>query len=71
MQMQLELPAQITEDEARLFLAMALLQNGRLSLGQAAELAGYSRGSFMEILGHHGVPVFDYEEGDLERESAL
>jgi predicted HTH domain antitoxin len=45
-----------------------LFETGRLSLGQAAKAAGYSKQSFMELLGKHRVPVFDYPAEDLERE---
>lgn len=67
-QITLILPATVTEDEARLFLAMKLFEEGKLSLGQAAIVAGYSKRAFMEILGKHGVPVFDYPAEDLERD---
>jgi len=67
-QITLILPVTVTEDEARLFLAMKLFEEGKLSLGQAAIVAGYSKRAFMEILGKHGVPVFDYPADDLERD---
>lgn len=59
------LPDSIPEGEAKLYLAMKLFEVGRLSCGQAAELAGYSKRTFMEILGRHGVPVFDYPAEEL------
>ena len=67
-QITLTLPVTVTEDEARLFLAMKLFEEGKLSLGQTAITAGYSKRAFMEILGKHGVPVFDYAAEDLERD---
>ena len=48
-----------------------LYETGKLSLGQAAKYAGYSKKAFMEILGKYGVSVFNYEEEDLEREMNL
>ncbi|MBI2191705.1 MAG: UPF0175 family protein [Planctomycetes bacterium] len=36
------IPPSVTRDEAKLYLAMKLFEVGRLSCGQAAELAGYS-----------------------------
>lgn len=59
------LPTSVTESEARLLLAMKLFEVGRLSCGQAADLAGYSKRTFMELLGKHGVPVFDYDAAEL------
>lgn len=67
----LDLPPDITPDEARLMLALKLFDEHRVSMGKAAEIAGYSKPAFMEIAGKHGVPVFDYPEGDLEREMNL
>jgi predicted HTH domain antitoxin len=39
-----------------------------LSLGQAAELAGYSKRTFMELLGNYGVSIFEYPEMELEKD---
>ncbi|MBM4046414.1 MAG: UPF0175 family protein [Planctomycetes bacterium] len=64
----LHLPTEVAEDEARLYLAMKLFEVGRLSMGQAAALAGYSKRAFMEILGHHRVPVFDYPAEEMAQE---
>jgi len=65
------LPPDITDEEACLMLALRLLQEHRVSLGKAAEIAGYSKPAFMEVASKHGVAVFDYPPGDLERELAL
>jgi predicted HTH domain antitoxin len=43
------IPPSITEGEAKFYLAMKLFEIGRLSCGQAAELAGYSKRTFMEL----------------------
>ena len=67
-QLQMELPAEVSVEEARLLLTMKLFETGRLSLGQAARLAGYSKQTFIELLGKHGIPVLDYPAEDLERE---
>jgi len=50
---------------------MKLFETGKLSLGQAAKLSGYSKRAFMEILGKYNVPIFDYLMEDLEREMVL
>jgi len=60
------IPPTVTEDEARLYLAMKLFEIGRLSCGQAAKLAGYSKRSFMELLGKHKVAVMDYPASELQ-----
>jgi predicted HTH domain antitoxin len=67
-QLVIDLPPEVTAEEARLLLAIRLFEIGRLSMGQAARLAGYSRSTFMELLGKRGVPVFDYPAEDLKKE---
>ncbi len=59
-------PPSISEDEAKMYLAMKLFEVGRLSCGQAAESAGYSKRTFMELLGKHGVAVMDYPAQELQ-----
>ena len=67
-ELKLQLPAEVDPEEARLALSMRLFEMSRLSLGQAARLAGYSKRAFMELLGKHGIPVFDYPPEDLQEE---
>jgi predicted HTH domain antitoxin len=65
---QMELPPEVSEDEARLLLAIKLYELGRLSLGQSAKLAGYSKRAFIELLGKYGVPVVAYSPEELRGE---
>ena len=58
----------IDEKEAKTLLAAKLYEKGSLSLGQAAELAGYSKRTFMELLGNYDVSIFDYSATELENE---
>ena len=67
----MQLPPEVSVGEARLLLSPKLFQIGRLSLGQAAKLAGHSKAAFMELLGKHGVPVFDYAARELRDEVEL
>lgn len=60
------IPPSVTESEARLYLSMKLFEIGRLSCGQAAELAGYSKRTYMELLGKHGVAAIDYPASELQ-----
>lgn len=55
----LTLPDSVTESEARLLLAIKLFEEERVSCGKAAQIAGYSKRTFMELLGRHGVAVFN------------
>jgi predicted HTH domain antitoxin len=40
--------------------ALSLYRQSKLSLGKAAELAGYSRIAFIEELARRGEPIFDF-----------
>ncbi len=68
-ELRVDLPPEVPVEEARLMLMVKLYETGRLSLGQAAQLAGYSTRAFMELLGKLGVPVFDYPAEELREES--
>lgn len=69
-ELKVELPQEVPVEEARLLLMVKLFETGRLSLGQAARLAGYSKRTFMELLAKHGVAVFDYPAEDLREEAS-
>jgi predicted HTH domain antitoxin len=58
----------LTEKEAAIVLAAQLYETGKLSLGQAAKLAGYSKRTFIELLADYGVSVFNYGPDELERD---
>jgi predicted HTH domain antitoxin len=58
----------IDNREAAMLLATKLYEQGKLSLGQAAELAGYSKRTFMELLGNYNVSLFNYDEEELEND---
>lgn len=56
------------EREARMAMAVKLFDIGRLSSGQAAELAGMPRVHFLLELGRWGVSALQTAEEDLERD---
>ena len=64
----LRVPDNLDEREAKTLLAAKLYEKGSLSLGQAAELAGFSKRVFMELLGNYEVSVFNYSETELEND---
>ena len=63
-----ELPFTVSNDEARMALAIRLFEKGRVSLGQAANLAGFSKRAFLDILGREGIAVVNYPASELEKE---
>jgi predicted HTH domain antitoxin len=58
----------IDDKEITMILATRLYEEGKLSLGQAAELVGLTKRTFMELLGKYGVSVFNYPASDLSRD---
>ena len=64
-QVTVALPDSVSEAEAKLQLAVRLFQVGSLSCGQVAELAGYSKRTFIELLGKQGVAVLDSSADEL------
>ena len=56
--------------EGRSMMALKFFELGRLSLGQAAEVAGYSKRAFIDVLGQYGIPVADYPASELANEVA-
>ncbi len=59
----------IKENEIKLLLAIKLLEEGEVSLGKAAEIAGYTEKAFAEVLVHRGVAPIKYTNLDLDKES--
>lgn len=68
----LTLPDKVELDERDTvkFLAAKLYESGKLSLGQAAELAGYSKVAFAEILGDYMVSLINYPVSDIIADAA-
>ncbi len=51
----------------RLYLAIELYRDRKVSLGKAAEIAGVSKWEMIEILASKGVPI-QYDVEDLEKD---
>lgn len=66
----LEIPdtIQIEKSEILRLLAAKFYEQGKLSLGQAAEFAGMTKRAFIETLGNYGVSVFNYSADELARD---
>jgi predicted HTH domain antitoxin len=58
--------ADLSETDIQIFLAAKLYEAEKLSLGQAADLAGISKRTFAELLGKYGVSLFSQNEAELE-----
>jgi predicted HTH domain antitoxin len=49
-------------------LAAILFDRGALTSGQAAQIAGISKRSFIELVGKYGVSIFQYDEDEFMEE---
>jgi len=71
-QIMLNIPTEVDLDEreTKRFLAAKLFESGKLSLGQAAMLAGLSKISFSEILADYDVSIINYPLSDIAKDAA-
>jgi len=66
----LNIPDSIDLDNRDLAMLVAtrLYEQGKLSLGQAAEVAGLIKRTFAELLGRYGVSIFNFPVADLSKD---
>ena len=65
---QSRLPGHTQDERVRVALALHLFQQGVISIGKAAELAGESRMAFEALLADLGNPAVRYDEAMYERD---
>lgn len=58
----------INDKQFAMLVASQLYENGKLSLGQAAELAGLTKRAFAELLGSYHVSIFNFPSSDISRD---
>ena len=56
--------------ELLMIVAARLYEQGKLSLGQAAEVAGLTKRTFAELLGGYNVSIFNFPASDLSKDIA-
>jgi predicted HTH domain antitoxin len=68
----LNIPDTLDVDNRALAMLVStrLYEEGKLSLGQAAEIAGLTKRTFAELLGSYNVSVFNFPASDLSRDVA-
>ena len=68
----LNIPDNINLDdhEAAMLIATKLYEQGKLSLGQASEIAGITKRTFAELLEKYNISIFNYPPSDLSRDVA-
>ncbi|MEJ7739721.1 MAG: UPF0175 family protein [Chitinophagaceae bacterium] len=58
----------VDSNEITMLVATKLYDQGKLSLGQAAELVGLTKRTFAELLGRYNVSIFNYPSSDIARD---
>lgn len=68
----LNIPDTLDVDNKALAMLVStrLYEEGKLSLGQAAEIAGLTKRTFAELLGTYNVSIFNFPASDLSRDVA-
>lgn len=61
---------EVDNKDLAMLVATSLYQQGKLSLGQAAEVAGLSKRTFAELLGKFNVSIFNFPASDLSSDVA-
>ena len=66
----IEIPdtVELNENEVKIIIAGKLYEQGKLSIGQAADLAGFSKTAFIEIMGKFGFSLFSNSIKDLHHD---
>jgi predicted HTH domain antitoxin len=55
----------LSEKEISMLVASKLYEQGKLTLGQAAELVGITKRTFAEMLGQYNVSIFNSPHSDI------
>ena len=68
----LNIPDSLDVDNRDLAMLVStrLYEQGKLSLGQAAEVAGLNKRTFAELLSSYGVSIFNFPAQDLSTDVA-
>ena len=53
-----------------MLVSTRLYEQGKLSLGQAAEMAGLTKRTFTELLWHYNTSIFNFPPTDLSKDVA-
>ena len=60
----------VDNKDLAMLVATRLYEQGKLSLGQAADVAGLTKRTFAELLDKYNVSIFNFPASDLSRDVA-
>lgn len=55
----------LSMNDLKIFIAAKLYEAGKISIGQAAEIAGVSLSDFMDKLFEYNISIFNYSASEL------
>ena len=58
----------VNDRDLAMLVSTQLYEQGKLSLGQAAEVAGLTKRTFVELMGSYNVSIFNFPASDLSRD---
>jgi predicted HTH domain antitoxin len=61
---------EVDNSDLAMLVSTQLYEQGKLSLGQAAEVAGLTKRTFIELLGRYNVSIFNFPVSDLSNDVA-
>ena len=61
----LKVPDDVTDEDAQLLLTVRLFEEGHVSLGAGAQLAGLSVRAFIRVLADRAIPIINYPASEL------
>ena len=61
---------EVNDNDIAMLVATRLYEQGKLSLGQAADIAGLTKRTFAELLGSYGVSIFNFPASDIASDVA-
>lgn len=61
---------EMDDKDLTMLVATKLYEQGKLSLGQAADFAGLTKRTFAEMLGFFNVSIFNYPASDISSDIA-
>lgn len=59
---------EMDNNDVAMLVATRLYEQGKLSLGQAADMVGLTKRTFTELLGKYNVSIFNYPASDLVKD---
>ncbi len=59
---------QLSDREIKMLFAASLYESGQLTLGQSAAVAGFSKKTFMELLGDYNIDIINHPASDLDND---